>query len=104
MEVVLVLVLRLPLPLVLGVNGPGVVDMELGKQMPLSPSAVLGIVYRLYKSFSSWTSNKIQLVTSTKEAYTYQTQISAAPHQHRMYFVCQILPWIRGDSVWVKIW
>ena len=34
LEVVLVLVLRLLLPLILGVNGPGVVELELDKQMP----------------------------------------------------------------------
>ena len=53
LEVVLVLELRLLLPLVLGVNGPGVVEVKLSKQMPLSLSAASGVVCRLYKLSSS---------------------------------------------------
>ena len=47
LEVASGLVLRLPLPLALGVHGSEMADVELGKQMASSPSGAVRRVYRL---------------------------------------------------------
>ena len=54
LEVASVLTLRLPLPAVMGVNGSDAADMELGielgKQVPLPTSGVVGRLYKLSSS------------------------------------------------------